>query len=242
LLRFAVRTALVTGGASGIGAAVARRLATERAGVVVADSHDVAEQKLAADIDGDAATLAVTRRCRRWSTVGAERSSTSPARRAGRHGRWRPLRRQGRSRPLSGQPRPERDRAGAAGGAIQRAGCGLVGVDVAAAKLVAFGVSAFLAGLGGALIGYSRGQLSATWFGVSVSLTLLAFAYLGGTTSIGGALVAGTLAPLGIGYVVLDGAADLGEDYPLVSGMLPVATAVLDPAGVAGSVRAAWRP
>ena len=36
-----------------------------------------------------------------------------------------------------------------------------LGVDVAAAKLIAFGMSSFLAGLGGALIGYSRGQLSA---------------------------------------------------------------------------------
>ncbi len=112
-----------------------------------------------------------------------------------------------------------------------------VGVDVAAAKLIAFGMSAFLAGLAGALIGYSRGQLSATSFGVSVSLTLLAFAYLGGITSIGGALVAGILAPLGIGYVVLDRAADLGEHYLLVSGMLLVATAVLNPGGIAGSVR-----
>jgi branched-chain amino acid transport system permease protein len=112
-----------------------------------------------------------------------------------------------------------------------------VGVDVAAAKLIAFGMSAFLAGLGGALIGYSRGQLSATSFGVSVSLTLLAFAYLGGITSIGGALVAGTLAPLGIGYVVLDRAADLGEHYLLVSGVLLVATAILNPGGIADGVR-----
>jgi branched-chain amino acid transport system permease protein len=112
-----------------------------------------------------------------------------------------------------------------------------LGVDVAAAKLVAFGMSAFLAGLGGALIGYSRGQLSATSFGVSVSLTLLAFAYLGGITSVGGALVAGTLAPLGIGYVVLDRATDLGEHYVLVSGILLVATAVLNPGGIAGTVR-----
>ena len=112
-----------------------------------------------------------------------------------------------------------------------------VGVDVAAAKLIAFGMSAFLAGLGGALIGYSRGQLSATSFGVSVSLTLLAFAYLGGITSIGGALVAGTLAPLGIGYVVLDRTADLGEHYLLVSGVLLVATAILNPGGIADGVR-----
>jgi branched-chain amino acid transport system permease protein len=112
-----------------------------------------------------------------------------------------------------------------------------VGVDVAAAKLIAFGMSAFLAGLGGALIGYSRGQLSATSFGVSVSLTLLAFAYLGGITSIGGALVAGTLAPLGIGYVVLDRTANLGEHYLLVSGVLLVATAILNPGGIADGVR-----
>ncbi len=112
-----------------------------------------------------------------------------------------------------------------------------LGVNVAAVKLIAFGMSAFLAGLGGALIGYSRGQLSATSFGVSVSLTLLAFAYLGGITSIGGALVAGSLAPLGIGYVVLDRAADLGEHYLLVSGLLLVATAILNPGGIADGVR-----
>src|SRR5918994_97751 len=112
-----------------------------------------------------------------------------------------------------------------------------LGVDVAAAKLVAFGMSAFLAGLGGALIGYSRGQLSADSFGVSVSLTLLAFAYLGGITSVGGALVAGTLAPLGIGYVVLDRTTDIGEHYLLASGILLVATAVLNPGGIAGTVR-----
>ena len=39
-----------------------------------------------------------------------------------------------------------------------------LGVNVAAAKLVAFALSSFLAGLGGALIGYSRGQLSADSF------------------------------------------------------------------------------
>jgi branched-chain amino acid transport system permease protein len=112
-----------------------------------------------------------------------------------------------------------------------------LGVDVAAAKLLAFGASAFLAGLGGALTGYSRGQLSADSFAVSLSLTLLAFAYLGGITSVGGALVAGAMAPLGIGYVVLDRTFDLGRHYLLVSGILLVATAVLNPGGIAGSVR-----
>ncbi|MGH9261979.1 MAG: branched-chain amino acid ABC transporter permease/ATP-binding protein, partial [Acidimicrobiales bacterium] len=79
--------------------------------------------------------------------------------------------------------------------------------------------------------------LSADSFGVSVSLTLLAFAYLGGITSVGGALVAGALAPLGIGYVVLDRNTDIGQHYLLVSGILLVATAVLNPGGIAGTVR-----
>ena len=116
-----------------------------------------------------------------------------------------------------------------------------VGVDVAGAKLLGFAVSAFLAGLGGGLLGYSRGQLSADSFGVVVSLSLLAFAYLGGITSIGGALVAGLLAPLGLGYVILDRTFSLGEHYLLVSGLLLVATAVLNPGGIASSARTVRR-
>ena len=116
-----------------------------------------------------------------------------------------------------------------------------VGVDVAGAKLLAFAASSFLAGVGGALIGYSRGQLSPESFGVPVSLSLLAFAYLGGITSIGGALLAGTFAPLGIGYVVLDRTFHLGRHYLLASGVLLVATAVLNPSGMITTFSAALR-
>ncbi|MFF2110048.1 3-hydroxybutyrate dehydrogenase [Rhodococcus koreensis] len=48
------RTALVTGGASGIGAACARALAARGAHVTVADVDDVAAKSLADDIDGTA--------------------------------------------------------------------------------------------------------------------------------------------------------------------------------------------
>ena len=48
------RLALVTGGASGIGAATARRLSGEGAHVVVADRDEEGAQKLAADIGGEA--------------------------------------------------------------------------------------------------------------------------------------------------------------------------------------------
>lgn len=111
------------------------------------------------------------------------------------------------------------------------------GVNVAVTKIIGFGIAAFIAGIGGALIGYSRGQLSVESFTVFVGLSLLAFAYLGGITSIFGAVVAGVLGPLGIVYVLLDNAVGLGDYYALVSGVGLVLTAVLNPTGITGVAR-----
>lgn len=107
------------------------------------------------------------------------------------------------------------------------------GVHVAATKLLAFGIASFLAGVGGCLVGFSRGQLSADSFGALAGLSLLTVAYLGGITSIGGALWAGLFAPLGIGYVLVDRHLDLGEHYLLATGLALVASAVLNPSGIA---------
>ena len=119
-----------------------------------------------------------------------------------------------------------------------------VGIGVASIKITAFAVASFLAGLGGALIGYSRGQLSPESFGVFVGLSFLAITYLGGITSLSGAVVAGALAALGIVFVLLDRVLELGNYYALFSGLSLVLTVILNPVGIAGKTRAdvdAWR-
>ncbi|HEX2119378.1 MAG TPA: hypothetical protein VHF91_09360, partial [Acidimicrobiales bacterium] len=96
----------------------------------------------------------------------------------------------------------------------------------------AFGLSAFLAGLAGTLLGYQQGQLSFGSFGVFVSLAYLAVAYVGGIAGIAGALVGGLLVPNGLAFTLLD----LGRYQLLVSGLALMAVTVLAPGGVTG-----WR-
>ena len=107
-----------------------------------------------------------------------------------------------------------------------------VGVDVSATRLWAFGLSAFLAGLAGTLLGYQQGQLSFGSFGVFVSLAYLAVAYVGGIAGIAGALVGGLLVPNGLAFTLLD----LGRYQLLASGLALMAVTVLAPGGVTG-----WR-
>ncbi|XVU22903.1 ABC transporter permease [Actinoplanes sp. CA-054009] len=108
------------------------------------------------------------------------------------------------------------------------------GIDVARVKLAGFAVSAFLAGVGGCLIGYSRSQLSVESFGVIVGLSVLCMAYVGGITRIAGAVIAGLIAPLGVLYTLLNTTLGLGRYYTLIAACALVATAVLNPSGLAG--------
>ena len=116
------------------------------------------------------------------------------------------------------------------------------GISVTGTKLAAFTFSSFLAGVGGVLIGYQRGQLSASSFGVFVSLGVLATAYLGGITSVSGAIAGGFLAAGGLTFTALDRWIDFGRFETLATGASLVAVAILYPEGVAGAIRNAARP
>jgi ABC-type branched-subunit amino acid transport system ATPase component/branched-subunit amino acid ABC-type transport system permease component len=115
-----------------------------------------------------------------------------------------------------------------------------VGINVSANKLVAFGLSAFLAGVGGTLIGYSRGSLSAESFTALVGVSLVMYAYLGGISSVSGAFVAGLLAPLGLSYVIFDRWLGATLGYQLFAAIGLILTAIFNPEGIAGATRMNW--
>lgn len=113
------------------------------------------------------------------------------------------------------------------------------GVNVAATKLMAFGVSAGLAGLAGVLLGYQQTNLSFESFGVLASLFFLAIAYLGGISTVSGGIVGGLLASGGLLFYTLDRAVGFGQYVLLASGIGLILTAVLNPEGIAGGFRLA---
>ena len=111
-----------------------------------------------------------------------------------------------------------------------------VGINVARAKLTAFGLSAFLAGVGGALIGYQRQIISARSFGLFDSMIVIAIVYLAGISIPSGALLAGVLASGGVLTVFLGQISDSGSANQMTfSGLLLLFAAIRLPSGILGS-------
>jgi branched-chain amino acid transport system permease protein len=110
------------------------------------------------------------------------------------------------------------------------------GVGVPGTKMLAFGLSAFIAGLGGVLSGYRFGSVTPLYFGALNSLLFLAFAYLGGIASVMGAMLAGTLAPNGVTFTALEKWIHLAPEYiPLIGGVGLIFSAIKNPEGLAGA-------
>jgi branched-chain amino acid transport system permease protein len=110
-----------------------------------------------------------------------------------------------------------------------------IGVDPARTKAMAFAIAAFIAGLGGALQGYQLGAVTPEQFGAFASVVVLAFAYLGGVTSVTGAMFAGLLAPAGLLTFPIQHLLGTNSSYLLILGALGVLiNTVQAPEGLAG--------
>jgi branched-chain amino acid transport system permease protein len=116
----------------------------------------------------------------------------------------------------------------------------LTGVNYSRQKIYVFIVSASFAGLSGALYGL-RGLVGPSVYPVSLSLTLLTAAVLGGIRSIAGAFIGTVIVvflPDWIDLVIEN--FELSEQVSnympaLISSLLLILTVVLNPAGVAGT-------
>jgi ABC-type branched-subunit amino acid transport system permease subunit len=112
-----------------------------------------------------------------------------------------------------------------------------IGINVAATKLLAFGLSAFIAGSAGGLIGYQQGRLSPESFSIFVSLMLLSIAYIGGIATVSGVIFAAVvLAPGGLVYTAMERWFELGEYQPIVAGVGVIVSAILNPDGVTAAL------
>jgi len=107
------------------------------------------------------------------------------------------------------------------------------GVNVPAIKLAAFGIASFLAGIGGTLTAYKFGTFNMASFGVLGSLSLFAFAYLGGIATVSGSIYAGSLVSEGIGTLAFEKLFfPLGRYEAYLAGIFLVLTALIQPEGI----------
>jgi branched-chain amino acid transport system permease protein len=114
------------------------------------------------------------------------------------------------------------------------------GINVRNTKLVAFTVSALIAGVSGALYAYNFGTVSTDLFGSVNSLVIIAYAYFGGITMITGALFAGLGATEGLLPHALQRWFGLSGNWALLIGALGLlVTLIGNPDGIAGT--AYWK-
>jgi len=108
------------------------------------------------------------------------------------------------------------------------------GIAVSRTKITAFAIGAFIAGIGGALLGYAQTLATADAFTAIGGLGLFATVYIAGVTSLAGGIVAGVLAPGGILYTVLNDLFSLGYWYDIVAGIGLILTVIAEPEGIVG--------
>jgi branched-chain amino acid transport system permease protein len=109
-------------------------------------------------------------------------------------------------------------------------------VNPRAVKLIAFGISALIAGVAGSLYAYNFGSVSADRFNAFTALSLIAFAYAGGITLISGAVFAGLISTQALFPYMLDKWLGINGNYFLLfGGVVLILTLLQNPEGVAGA-------
>jgi branched-chain amino acid transport system permease protein len=114
------------------------------------------------------------------------------------------------------------------------------GIEVPRTKLLAFGVASAIAGVAGVMFAFQQGQISSASWVFFASLAILAFVYLGGITSVAGAMVGGLLTAGGL-IPVFGNYHNPGftKYVVIVGGIGMIFTAVRQPIGIAPTLQPA---
>jgi ABC-type branched-subunit amino acid transport system permease subunit len=125
-------------------------------------------------------------------------------------------------------------------------GAAAAGISIVRTKLAAFALAGAIAGLAGGLMAYRSLNVSFTEFTTLASITYLSLAYLGGITSVGGALTAGVLVVSGGVVSNLFGTGAFSTTWiPVLAGLGTMQIVVTQPEGLVGTnvalLRSAWR-
>jgi sulfate-transporting ATPase len=126
-------------------------------------------------------------------------------------------------------------------------GAAAAGISVVRTKLAAFSLAGAIGGLAGGLMAYRALNVSFAGFTDFASITYLSLAYLGGITSVGGALTAGVLLVSGGVVSHLFGTGSFSTTWiPVLSGLGTMQIVVMQPEGIAAAnaalLRSARRP
>ncbi len=109
-----------------------------------------------------------------------------------------------------------------------------LGISVPGAKLYAFALSAAIAGLGGVLLAFRSTSITYTTFDAFTSITMVAYAMIGGIGFLFGPVLGATLAPGAFGAQLLDElGSGVGKYIPLIGGVSLMVLLLLNQNGVA---------
>ncbi|GHF34821.1 branched-chain amino acid transport system permease protein [Amycolatopsis bartoniae] len=115
------------------------------------------------------------------------------------------------------------------------------GISPRRMKLIAFGLSSAVIALAGVLYSYNFNAVDSTRFSIANTLGLVAFAYLGGITTVRGALVGGFLITQGLGSYALNHFLGINTTVQTaIAGLLLIVTVVTNPDGIALSAKPQW--
>jgi branched-chain amino acid transport system permease protein len=120
------------------------------------------------------------------------------------------------------------------------------GIDVARTKLLGFGIAAAIAGVAGVVQSYRLGSLRPDNYSLFIGLGLFSFVYIGGITTVYGAIIGGLLVAGGlvVSFIDLHASGGFADYVPLIGAIGLILNAILNPEGLSvawgGMGKALW--